>query len=335
MSRKTFGLTLFLLALLAPIAIPASDPVAAQSSKPVIFAVAPSSDTALLIVAVNGGFLKKQGVDAQLKVFDLSPQALQALVNRQADVSMQTEPPQLATRARGGKVVQVMTGWISGRNGAGVVAGNVISKPEDFIGKTIATQRGSGENYHMLTFLARHNIPLDKVTIKFMAAPDQLPALARNDIQAYFSWEPYVTLGTQSIPNAKTITWAEDDGIEFRDNVVMREDMAKNDKETAVRVVKGLIETADWMQANLREAARIANSVLRAPSEEVVYRDLQLFKYPGDFRKNLIEHELRMAEWGVSTGLFEASDPAKLVQELVYPDIIRAAAPDRTDMKAE
>jgi ABC-type nitrate/sulfonate/bicarbonate transport system substrate-binding protein len=332
MYRRMFSLATLLLAALAVIATVASDPVFAQTGKPVIVAVAPSSDTALLIVAVNGGFLKKQGVDAQLKVFDSSPQALQALVARQADISMQTEPPQLATRARGGKVVQVMTGWLSGRNGASVVAGKVITRPEDFIGKTISTQRGSGEHYHMMTFLANRHIPLDKVTIAFMAAPDQIPALARNDIQAYFSWEPYVTRGAQSIPNAKILTWAEDDGIEFRDNIVLREDFAKDDKETAVRVVKGLIETADWMEANRPEAARIANSVLRAPSEDDVYRDLKLFKYPGTFRKDLIEHERRMAEWGMSMGLFPTGDPQKLVQELIYPDIIRLAAPDRTDM---
>lgn len=308
------------------------DLAVAQQETPVTVAVSPSPDTALLIVAVNGGFLKKHGVNAQLKVFDASPQALQALVNRQADVSMQTEPPQLATRARGGKIVQVMTGWISGTNAAGVVAGKVIARPEDVIGKSLATQRGSGANFHMMAFLSKHKIPFDKVTIKYMAAPDQLPALARNDIQGYFSWEPYVTRGAQSIPDAKIMTWAQDDGIVFRDNVVMREDFAKGDKETAIRVVKGLIEAADWMQANLRDAARVANSVLRAPSEEELYRDLQLFKYPGDFRKDLIDHERRMAEWAISMGLFTVDDPAKLVDELIYPDLIRAAAPTRTDM---
>jgi NitT/TauT family transport system substrate-binding protein len=306
--------------------------VAAQQRKPVVVAVAPSSDTALLIVAVSGGFLKKQDVDAQLKVFDSSPQALQALVAQQADISMQTEPPQLATRAKGGKVVQVMTGWISGHNGAGVVDGKVIVRPEDFIGKTVATQRGSGEHYHMVTFLANHHIPLDKVTVKFMAAPDQIPAFARGDIKALFSWEPYVSRAQRSIPDAKFITWAQDDGIEFRDNVVMREDFAKTDKETAVRVVKGLIEASDWMQGNLNEAAKVANVVLRAPTEQDVYHDLQIFKYPGDFRKSMIEHERRMAEWAISMGLFEASDPQKLVQELIYPDIIKTAAPNRTDM---
>lgn len=304
----------------------------AQPRKPVVVAVAPSSDTALLIVAVNGGFLEKQGLAPELKVFDSSPQALQALVSRQADVSMQTEPPQLGTRARGGKIVQVVTGWVSGRNAAGVVAGGVISTPQDFIGKTIATQRGSGANYHLVTFLAKHNLPRDKVTIKFMDAPDQIPALARNDIQALFSWEPYVTRSAQSIPNAKIFTWAGDDGVLFHDNVVMREDFAKGDMDTAVRVVKGVIEAADWIEANRREAAKVANSVLKAPSEDAVYRELQLFKYTGEFRKTLIEHQRRIAEWAVSLGLFQSADPKKLVDELVYPDIIRAAAPHRTDM---
>ena len=188
MSRRTFDLVLVLLAALLALFGAAAGPATAQQGKPVIIGVSPSSDTALLIVAVNGGFLKKQGVDAQLKVFDSSPQALQAMVARQADVGTQTEPPQLATRAKGGKVVQVMTGWISGRNAAGLVAGKVITKPEDFIGKTIATQRGSGSNYHMVTFLDRHHIPLDKVTIKYMAAPDQIPALARGDVPSPLSW---------------------------------------------------------------------------------------------------------------------------------------------------
>lgn len=331
MSSKTSGSRQLLLGAVVLAATVFSDPAAAQARKTVVIGVSPSSDTALLIVAVNGGFLEKQGVTPQLKIFESSPQALQALVAQQADVTMNTEPPQLATRARGGKVVQVMTGWISDRNAAGVV-GEGINRPQDLIGKTVATQRGSGANYHMVTFLAKHNLPRDKVTIKYMSAPDQLPALARNDIQAYFSWEPYVTRGAQSIPKAKVLSWAGDDGIMFYDNVVMREDLARNDKDTAVRVVKGLIETADWMQANLRQAAKVANTVMRAPSEEDVYRDLQLFKYPGEFRKTIIEHQRRIAEWGASLGLFQTSDPKKLVEELVYPDIIRAAAPNRTDM---
>lgn len=323
-------LTQSVLLALAALIMAGSGPAAAQG-KPVVVAVSPSSDTALLIVAVSHGFMEKHGLKPQLKVFDSSPQALQALVNKQADVSMQTEPPQLGTRARGGQIVQVLTGWVSGRNAAGVVQSTAITKPEDFIGKTLATQRGSGANYHMMTFLAKYKIAPEKVTIKFMAAPDQLPALARNDIQAYFSWEPYVTRGAQSIPNAKIFSWAGEDGLEFRDNIVMREEFAKGDKDTAVRVVKALIEAADWMTANLPEAARVANTVMQAPTVDDVLRDLKIFKYTADFRKDLIDHQVRIAEWATALGLFEAKDPKKLVEDLVYADIIRAAAPNRTD----
>ena len=158
------------------------------------------------------------------------------------------------------------------------------------------------------------------------------PALARNDIQALFSWEPYVTRSAQTVPNARIMTWAGDDGVLFHDNVVMREDFAKGDKDTAVRVVKGLIAAADWMEANRREAAKLANTVMKAPSEDQAFRELQLFKYTGEFRKSLIEHQVKLAEWAVSLGLFQAADPKKLVDELVYPDIIKLAAPNRTDM---
>jgi ABC-type nitrate/sulfonate/bicarbonate transport system substrate-binding protein len=329
---RSVGQSLGLAVSLALVVAGSSPAAWAQAKKKVVVAVGPSSDMALLIVAVKKSFLEQQGLDPQLKIFDSSPQAMQVVVAGQADITMNTEPPHLGARARGGKVVQVMTGWVSGRNAAIVVRSDAITKLEDFVAKTIGTQRGSGSNYHLVWFLARHKLPADKVTLKYMAAPDQIAALARNDIQAFASWEPYVTRAVQTIPQAKLWSRAGDDGVEFRDNVLMREELARNDKDTAVRIVRGLIETADWMNANLREAARVANEVLRAPSEEDAYRELQLFKYPGDFRKNLIEHMQKMAEWAVSLGLFSAPDPKKLVEELVYPDIIKAAAPHRTDM---
>jgi ABC-type nitrate/sulfonate/bicarbonate transport system substrate-binding protein len=99
-----------------------------------------------------------------------------------------------------------------------------------------------------------------------------------------------------------------------------------------VRVVKGLIAAADWMEANRREAAKVANTVMKAPSEDQAFRELQLFKYTGEFRKSLVEHQQKLAEWMVSLGLIQTPDAKKLVEELVYPDIIKAAAPNRTDM---
>ena len=141
-----------------------------------------------MIVAVKKGFLEKEGLNAQLQLFDSSPAALQGVVAGRADATNNTEPPQLAARARGGKIVQVMTGYLSGRINGLVVNGDAIKKPEDFAGKAVGVQRGSGANYHMAWFLDRNKVPADKVSVKFMDAPDQMAALARGDIQAFFSW---------------------------------------------------------------------------------------------------------------------------------------------------
>ena len=320
------GAAVALLAALVPA------PAGTQGKGEVTVAVAPTIDMAQMILAVKRGFLEKQGLRAQLKVFDSSPKAVEALVAQQADITSNTEPPHLAARARGGKVVQVMTGYVTGQTNGFVVNGATIKKPEDLVGKTIGVQRGSGANFHMAWFLERNRIPADKVTVTFMAAPDQIAALARNDIHAFFSWEPFLTRAQETIPNAKIWSRATDDGLEFRGNVLMREDMARNDRDTAIKVVKGLIETADWMSANFRDAAKAANEVLRAPSEDEVFRQIQIFKWPGDFKRAVRDQELKIAEWGVGIGLFPTKDAKGLVDQIIYPDIIKAAAPNRTDM---
>lgn len=304
-------------------------PAAAQQT--ITVGISPSTDMSLMIIAVNKGFLEKEGLKAQLQLFDSSPAALQGVVAGRADITNNTEPPQLAARARGAKVVQVMTGYLSGRINGLVVNGQSIQKAADFTSKSIGVQRGSGANYHLAWFLERNKIPADKVSIKYMDAPDQIAALARGDIQAFFSWEPFISKASETVPNAKVFSRTVDDGFVFAGNVVMREDMVRNNKDVAVKVVKGLIAAADWMTANPMEAAKVANEVLKAPSVEGVAQQIQQLQWPGDFRRKTYQQQVSIAEWGVGVGLFPTKDAKKLVDDLVYPAIIKEAAPGRTD----
>ena len=311
---------------------PATAQQAAGDMPTVTVGVSPSTDMSLMIIAVKKKFLEKEGLNAQLQMFDSSPAALQGVVAGRADITNNTEPPQLAARARGGKLVQVMTGYTSGRINGLVVNSAAIKKPQDFVGTAVGVQRGSGANYHLAWFLERNKLPADKVTIKYMDAPDQIPALARGDIQAFFSWEPFLTKASETVPDAKVFSRTIDDGFVFAGNVVMREDMARNQKDVAIKIVKGLIAAADWMTANPVEAAKVANEVLKAPSVEGVAQQIQYLTWPGDFRRKAVAQEVSIAEWGVKAGLFPGKDAKKLVDDLVYPAIIKAAAPGRTDL---
>ena len=305
---------------------------AASALPSVTVGVAPSADMSLLIIAVKKGFLKNQGLEAKLELFDSSSSALHGVVAGRADITVNTEPLQLAARARGGKIVQVMTGYMSGRQNGLVVDSKVITKPADFAGKAIGVQRGSGGNYHMVWFLERNKIAQDKVEPKYMAAPDQIAALARGDIAAFFSREPFLSKAASDVPGAKIFSLSMEDGLSFAGNVVMREDLAKNNKPAAIRILKGLIAASDWISANVDAAAKVANEVLQAPAEERVASQIRNLRWPGTLKTSMVEQEIRIAEWGARTELFSTSDPRKLVQDFVYPALIKEAAPGRTDL---
>ena len=311
---------------------PAAAQQASATNPTVTVGVSPSIDMVLMIIAVKKDFLQKEGLNAQLQLFDSSPAALQGVVAERADITNNTEPPQLAARARGGKIVQVMTGYLTGKQNGLVVDGDLIKKPADLIGKSVGVQRGSGANYHLAWFLQHNDIPADKVSIKYLDAPDQIPAMARGDIQAFFSWEPFLTKAVETVPKAKLFSRTIDDGFVFAGNVAMREDMAKNRRDVAVKVVKGVIAAADWMTANTMEAAKAANEVLHAPSLEQLSKQIQYLDWPGTFTKKVYDQELRIAEWSARIGLIPIKDAKSLVDELVYPAIIKEAASNRSDL---
>jgi ABC-type nitrate/sulfonate/bicarbonate transport system substrate-binding protein len=79
--------------LILAVAMLAAMPVAAQQAggaMTVTVGVSPSTDMSLLIVAVQKGFLEKEGVKAQMQLFDSSPAALQGVVAGRADITNNT-----------------------------------------------------------------------------------------------------------------------------------------------------------------------------------------------------------------------------------------------------
>ncbi|MHA3904961.1 ABC transporter substrate-binding protein [Castellaniella sp. WN] len=310
---------------------PVTAAVAADDAPTVTVAVTASTDMTLMIVAVEQGFLKNEGINARLQLFDSSPAALQGVTAGLADVTNNTEPPQLAARARGAKIVQVMTAYLSGTNNGTVANKKLIKNDSDFKGKTVAVQRGSGADYNLTRFIEKNGISSDQITIKYLDAPDQIAALARNDIQAFFSWEPFLTKATKIFPDAVVYSRSKDQGVIFSSNVVLHEDMIKNNRETAVKITRALIKAADWITENPRKAAEVINPVIKAPVIDELVEHIKQYKWVGDFKRSIYEDEVNVAEWGNKIGLFSASDPQSLVKGIVYPDLIKEVAPERTD----
>jgi sulfonate transport system substrate-binding protein len=65
----------------------------------------------------------------------------------------------------------------------------------DLVGKNVAVVRGSSGQYVVLAALQKANLPLDAVKFTYLAPSDGMTALLNNGVDAWGTWEPYVSIG--------------------------------------------------------------------------------------------------------------------------------------------
>jgi sulfonate transport system substrate-binding protein len=65
----------------------------------------------------------------------------------------------------------------------------------DLVGKNVAVVRGSSGQYIVLAALKQANLPLDSVKFTYLAPSDGMTALLNNGLDAWGTWEPYVSIG--------------------------------------------------------------------------------------------------------------------------------------------
>jgi sulfonate transport system substrate-binding protein len=66
---------------------------------------------------------------------------------------------------------------------------------QDLVGKRVAVVRGSTGQYITLAALQRAGLPLDAVTFTFLEPSDSLTTLLNSGVDAWGTWEPYVSIG--------------------------------------------------------------------------------------------------------------------------------------------
>lgn len=71
-----------------------------------------------------------------------------------------------------------------------VVAGKDITKPQDLIGKTVATRVGSTGSWFISEYLTKNKIDPKTVTVKNLDTQVLPAALCGGDIAAFFIWQP-------------------------------------------------------------------------------------------------------------------------------------------------
>lgn len=158
------------------------------------------------IVLELSGELKDLPYRIDFKRFNTGSPVASAVASGALDIGVVGDTPVISLAANGAPV-KVVASTQTSLNGVGIVARSGIHSVADLKGKRVAIWNGSWSQQLMYKALDEAGIARDSVTFKYLLPAEASMALSQGDIDAFGTWEPYVSLqekeGSTLIRNAK------------------------------------------------------------------------------------------------------------------------------------
>ena len=321
MTRRGFCLSLG--AGMTLLAIPA---VGRAAAKKVPTSTGIDAVFAPFVVAADRKIFEKHGLEGSYKPFDDGNIALDAVLTGSSDIGSTSELGGLARWDKGGKLY-VTSILDTSKKQVGVTAREEIKKPEDLVGKTIGFPRASGGHYYFGRYAKKYKLPMDKIKVKNLQAPEMVAALERRDIDAFFLWEPWHTKAVQLVKGAHVLARSGDDDVYTLTVYNYYSEGLVNDPPRAVAATRALIEATDYCASQQDDAAKAAAKAFRIPEADMkVY--MSRFNYRMEMPKDVVLTNLKeAAEFAMEQAIIKKMPDSN---DFIRPQIMKEAAPDRT-----
>ncbi|HXJ78757.1 MAG TPA: ABC transporter substrate-binding protein [Candidatus Methylomirabilis sp.] len=316
-----------ILTVIAGVALLAATRQAAGDDK-IRLSIGIDPSMAMYLVAKESGMFKKHQIDAEIINADSGGAALEMTVAGQTSGATTTELPGIRARSKGAKIVIPAVVVTSGQ-WYGVVAAKSITKAEDLIGKKVAVHKGTAAEYYYTQFIAKHHLPADKIKVLYVASQEMVPALLRGDVDAYFTWEPWLGKGVETVPGAKVLSrGGQVTGYDLLVFAYITEDMAKN-RDLAVRFMRALLDTERFIKDQRDQAtAIIAKGFRLDPKLTAEYMGMLTFNVNLDAK--WVEALKNAGAWMLANKLIEREPD---YATFIVPDILETVAPERVTVK--
>jgi ABC-type nitrate/sulfonate/bicarbonate transport system substrate-binding protein len=278
-------------------------------------------------VAKEGGLFEKNGLDVTINTGPSGSAMVPFLVNNQIHAAYGSDLAGVINHQVDPNIVAVADGtylvkWLS------VVAKN-INDLDGLKGKKVGVAMGTGSEIFWRRVLERKNLKLTDFTMVNVEAPEMLAATERGDIDGFAVWEPWPTRTLMAVKGTKIVQTAE--GIYNNVNFVyMNRGWIEQNKATAEKFVRALIEANDLIGKDRPAAARMVSKFLKMPLE-LATELMPKVEFDMDWQARSIE-SIQVAEK-------QLADQKKLKAPLDYAkycylDLVRAVRPENIKIAA-
>jgi ABC-type nitrate/sulfonate/bicarbonate transport system substrate-binding protein len=164
--------------------------VQAQALKKLTLFGQPSVNNDSIWMALEHGYFKEQGLEVDYRVFPSGTTAFQTFRTGQGDIVMTGDLPSVQYFFNNPGQYQTFAAIERDAKGYVVIARKDVRKPQDLVGKPVATRVGSTGSWFISEYLTKNGVDPKSVPVKNLDTQLLPAALCKGDIAAFFIWQP-------------------------------------------------------------------------------------------------------------------------------------------------
>ncbi|SFI50310.1 ABC-type nitrate/sulfonate/bicarbonate transport system, substrate-binding protein [Bosea sp. OK403] len=227
-----------------------------------------------ILVAIEKGFFREQGLDVQVQVIVNSADRIRAIAAGDAAFSNLGRVSVISEMARGNEAFSIFANVDDSPGQEGCWARPGIASVKDLKGKPVAAN--SSAEITLMGLLSESGMTLQDTDYRSLPGTEMAAALSHGDVQAACVWQPLLDRLKQAVPEGKLLGTDKDTAI-YRDFgtmaagdiVIISRKLAREDPATAKRIAAGVLKGADFTIANPGEAGAAVASYFRQTPEQV------------------------------------------------------------------
>jgi ABC-type nitrate/sulfonate/bicarbonate transport system substrate-binding protein len=212
-----------------------------------------------VVIALEKGFLEKEGLPAQITNFASGATAVDAFRAGRGDVVVAGDLPSLRLWKQGGIGICPQSNY---GDLSVIVSKKSINTPADLKGKKVGILIGSTSEYFAKLYLASGNIDYKDIDVINLRPAEMVTGLVRGDIQAFVIWQPFGWKAIEADKDAKILTTGRPYFHEW-EMCSTNAQYAKDHPAELVAFLKGLDAAGKWIPKNVVEASEIIAKSLR------------------------------------------------------------------------
>jgi NitT/TauT family transport system substrate-binding protein len=278
-----------------------------------------------IIVAHANGYFASEGILAVMQPHTSGKAALEAALQGRANLGTVADIPIVFAAMNRQPVSIVATIFrtekdhgIVGRRDSGVVS------PSSLRGKRVGVTMGTTGQFVLDVFLNRHRLAPSDVTRRNLKPEEFSAALARGDVDAVATWEPFLDTLLKQLGGNGTSFYSEDIyDISF--NIAATREYIVRHPETIKKILRALVHGAHFCNVapNAARALMAAGRKINTSRWEVLWPSYRFNIALDQGLVLALEDETR---WAITNKLTDRTDMPNYL-DYIYLDALEAVAP--------